>query len=574
MLPRVRGWLASPRAPLVVALVALALVSPSLGSGMATEDFVLRDLATRSGGAGIDLYATLRSGAQVRGGQVAGLLPWLTSPELRLSFFRPLSSAWTVFDYRVLGDAVWLMHLESILLLALLAFLVTSFTRRVMAVPWVAGLAGFIYAVDDAHGHAVGWLANRSALLAATFGVAALLSYDRWRRDGARRHALLAPLFVAASLGSSELGLGTLAYLAMYALFLDTRPRALLALVPALSVGVGWAAAYRALGHGAAGSGIYLSPLHHPAEFAAQLPSRLGALLLGQLGYPPADAWVALGDRAHGWLALGGLGALALVAIATHFADAALTRVVRFAAGGMVLSLVPAAATSPSDRTLFFSGIGAAIALAAGGAAALDRARGWPKALALPLLAVHVLAAPVLLPWRSLTMARLHALSLEASASAFATVATGDDLVIALTAPDYYLCSQLRSLRHWAGRGPSPAVMCLSASGGPVEVERVDDSALAVRVPGGYLEAPFNRIFRSRAQPMRAGDRVYLGTIEALVTEVTPAGEAVNVTFRFVWPLASERLRFVRWNGQRFEPTTVPRAGERRVLTASAGSPR
>ncbi|MBI3203342.1 MAG: hypothetical protein HYZ29_17520 [Myxococcales bacterium] len=571
MPPRARGWLASPRAPLFVAVVALALALPSLGVGMATEDFVLRELATRPGGSGLDLYATLRTSAEVRGGQIAGLLPWLTAPDLRLSFFRPLSSAWVVFDYRVLGDAVWLMHFESLLLLAGLGFTVTCLARRLVQVPWVGGLAGLIYAVDDAHGHAVGWLANRSAVLAALLGMAALWSHDRWRRDGARGHALLAPLLVAASLASSELGLGTLAYLAMYGLFLDRKPRAMVALGPAFSVGAAWAALYRALGHGASGSGIYLSPLDDPLGFATELPTRLGALLLGQLGYPPADAWVAMGDRSHPWLALGGLATLAVTVLASRLVDHVRAPAVRFAWGGMLLSLLPAAATSPSDRTLFFSGLGAAIVIATVIAAAIERGGTWLRLAAVPLAALHLLVAPVLLPWRCLTMARLHQLSFEASASAYATVATGDDWVIALTAPDYYLCSQLRSLRHLAGRGPSPAVTCLSASRGPVELEWVDESALSLRVPGGYLEEPFNRLFRSRARPLRAGERVSLGAMEAQVTESTPAGEPVRVTFRFGWPLASERLRFVRWNGERFEPTTPPRPGERRIVAPAAG---
>ena len=166
-------------------------------------------------------------------------------------------------------------------------------------------------------------------------------------------------------------------------------------------------------------------------------------------------------------------------------------------------------------------------------------------------------------------MKRFHDHALAASASAYANVTSGDALVVAFGAPDYYFCSLMRALHHLAVRRPAPAMVCLYAGRGSVEIARVDDNALSLRAAAGYLDEPFNRIFRSRAGPLRAGDRVYIGALEALVTESTPAGEPVAVTFRFNWPLASERLRFVDWNGTSFVPTTPPRAGERRVMEAN-----
>ncbi len=563
--PGWRGWLASPRAPVAFALIALVLASPSLVAGLATEDFALRANAARPLSESVNLYSALRTAVDVQAGQRDGLLPWLTSPELRISFFRPVSSLWTVFDYRVLGDAVWLMHVESIVLFASLVGLVATLLRRIVPEAWLAGLAGLIYAVDDVHGHAVGWLANRNAVLAAAFGFGALLSHDRWRRDGSRVHAWLAPALLGLCLGSSELGLAALAYFVTYTLFLDGGPRRWLALLPALSVVVGWALLYRALGYGSSGSGIYLDPIGAPLTFASALPSRMGALLLGQLGYPPSDAWVGLGDGSQLWLALPGAAAFGALVVATRSAGRS-RGALRFGLAGMLLSLVPAAATAPSDRTLLFAGLGAAIGLATLISLALERASLALKTLALSAAVLHLIAAPALLPWRSLTMKRFHDHALAASASAYANVTSGDDLVVAFGAPDYYFCSLMRALHHLAVRRPAPAMVCLYAGRGSVEIARVDDNALSLRAPAGYLEEPFNRIFRSRASPLRAGDRVYIGTLEALVTESTPAGEPVAVTFRFNWPLASERLRFVDWNGTSFVPTTPPRAGERRVL--------
>jgi len=559
--PRWRAWLESPRAPWWLALLAFALSLPALGAGLCTEDWVLRDLAL--GAHRLNLYSTLESAADVREGRMAGILPWLTTPELRLSFFRPLASFWASFDFRVLGDAFWLMHLESLLLFTGLVLAVSRFLARVAPSALVAGLAALVYAVDDAHGHAVGWVANRNALLAALFGVLALAAHDRWRREGARRDGWLAPLFFALSLGSSELGLGTLGYVVAHAVFLDRGPRRALAVIPSGAVAAAWLALYRGLGHGARASGIYLDPLSAPLDFARELPGRLGALFLGLFAYPPADAWVTLGDGAHLALGLGGLFMVVLLALV-------LGPSARFALAGVVLSTLPATATSPSDRTLFLPGVGAALCVALVFDRALERRSLW--LVAAPLAAVHLLLAPVLLPWRTLTMRRFHDQVAAGTASAYASVVSGDELVVALTAKDFYFCSLLRAMRANLERGPSPAVVCLAATRGEAVLERVDDNTLSLRVAEGYLAEPFNRLYRARSAPLGVGTRIYTGTLEAVVTEATPAGEPITVTFRFNWPLSSEKLRFVRWNGERFVPAPPPRAGERRLLSAPTAS--
>lgn len=36
--------------------------------------------------------------------------------------------------------------------------------------PWVAGVAMLLFAVDDVHGQAAGWISSRNTLLSACFG--------------------------------------------------------------------------------------------------------------------------------------------------------------------------------------------------------------------------------------------------------------------------------------------------------------------------------------------------------------------------------------------------------------------
>jgi hypothetical protein len=85
---------------------------------------------------------------------------------------RPLTSLSHALDYRAFPDVPAIMHAENIALYGLIALLAALFYRRIIADPHVAGIAGFLYAADDAHGFVVSWIANRNALLAAVFGLA------------------------------------------------------------------------------------------------------------------------------------------------------------------------------------------------------------------------------------------------------------------------------------------------------------------------------------------------------------------------------------------------------------------
>ena len=56
------------------------------------------------------------------------------------------------------------------------------------------GLAAVLYALSIGHVNCVVSVAGRGLLQAAVFGVLAMLFHDRWRRDGWRWGAVLAPL--------------------------------------------------------------------------------------------------------------------------------------------------------------------------------------------------------------------------------------------------------------------------------------------------------------------------------------------------------------------------------------------
>src|SRR5690606_22597983 len=138
--------------------------------------------------------------------------------EMRVGFFRPLSSALIHLDLAAFGDRVVLWHLHSIAWYLALLALVLALYRRVLP-PGAAELAVLFFAVDDAHSIPVGWLANRNSLVAAVPALAGLLLHLEWRERGFKPGAPLSALAYAVALLGGESALGALAYVGAYELF-------------------------------------------------------------------------------------------------------------------------------------------------------------------------------------------------------------------------------------------------------------------------------------------------------------------------------------------------------------------
>ena len=191
-------------------------------------------------------------------------------------------------------------------------------------------------------GPTVGFLANRNALVAATFGVSALICHDRWRRDGWRPSAMLSPLLLLAALFSKEEGIGTCAYLAAYAMFVDPagRLRGILRLWPHVAAVVGWAALRASWGYGVRDVSLYIDPLTDTGRFLSAAVWRLPILLLGQWTPIPAEVSAVLRPPLLAGLSWFAAAFVLLLLLAM----APLLRrdpIARFFAAGMFLAAIP-----------------------------------------------------------------------------------------------------------------------------------------------------------------------------------------------------------------------------------------
>lgn len=574
---RLHAALVSRRLPWLAAALATLFGLPTLGQGLAVDDWLMR-LKTRGYGPAhgfspFDLFSFLHGDvAEVRHWASLGLIPWFASPALKFRFLRPLTSISHWLDYTLFDAWPWVMHAENVALFVASSALAALVYRRLLGASLAAGLATLLFVVDDAHGIALGWISNRNSMLAMFFALGAILSHDRLRRDGWRAGVVVAPLCLAAALASAELGLGAAGYLVAYALAYEDGPlRARLAsLAPFALVLALWSAAYVASGCGASQSGLYADPMREPWLLASLLPERLAELLLGALGFPPADVWIILRNAARPLLApiaLSFFAGLAYVALPRLRHD----RAARFFALGALLAAFPATAMIPSDRLLMLVGIGSGglvaeviVAVLASPAKAPRPGRG-ARAFAYGLVLVHgVLAPPMLL----VTSQLFGVLDRELS-SWRGQVDVGPDLghamLVVVNAP-ISLVPYAWVVPHSADDVTPARGAILSISTAPVEVTRVDEHTLRVHPRDGFVAELSTHLFRSPRLASRRGDVLAFEGYSATVDEVDAEGLPTRASIRFDAPLDDASMRFITWNGERFARFTPPRVGASEVI--------
>jgi hypothetical protein len=591
---RVVAFLARPRSPWLLAALAVVLSLPALGLGFQLDDHYLRLALGRPAlmeaweRSPLDAFAFFRGEPGfTQAARDAGSVPWWVDERLKLAFARPLSGLTHGLDLALWPGSPALMHAHSLAWLGLCVAAGALLFRELELPPPAAALAALAFALDDAHGTPAAWIANRNALVATTFALLALVAHHRWRARGWRPGALLAPLALLLGLLGGEVAVATGAYLLGYALFVDRAPLRLrlASLVPCAAVSVAWALAYRGLGYGTAHSTLYVDPGATPGPFLEAFARRAPVLFLGQWALPAdLNGLMSTAAQRGYWLA----GVVCVFAVGALLVP--LLRQDRHArsfATGMALSLVPAAATFPSNRLLMLVGVGGA------GLLGLWMARwrelppaGFPLlrrgALALALL-FHFVLGPLGLLGAADGVRMLGRVPTGAVASLGPELA-GRQLLI-VQAPSAFLAGQ-SLLERTLNRAPGIArAHVLASSLGPLTVRRLDARTLELAPEGGYLaeagsvgrdgQPPrpldphhmlgiFDRIYR--AEPFAAGARVALGGCEAEIVEVTADGRPARVRFTFDAPLEDERHAWRRWQAGEFVPFPLSAVGETVVL--------
>ncbi|MET0343643.1 MAG: hypothetical protein ABW252_21705 [Polyangiales bacterium] len=576
-LARVQRFLASAPAPRVLLAVALLLTSCVLTLKLTADDYIhLVGVRPEPGVAGLllkpwDLFAFARGdAASARGLMDEGVFPWWSDPTTVLSFFRPLSSLTHWVDYALWPERLALIHFHSLLWYALLLVVVARVYRRLVPIPWVASLALWIYALDDARAPAAGWVATRNLLIGMTFAMLALDAHVRARREASRWSRWLAPVWLALGFLGGESAVQGGCYLLGYALFLERGSllARLKTLAPYALVLIAWRVPYSLLGHGARGSGLYFDPGREPLAFLQAASTRLPVLLLSEFGLPGSDLWDALPVLAAGWEPAY-LAWAALVIVVSAVLLAPILRrdpVARFWALGALLSSIPVCAGPIDDRLLLGPGIGFGALLAQLFVEVYEgtypRAGKPVRLLVGALAALHLILAPLMLPLRAAAIDTFETYMQRADAGIPRDPSIRTQSVVAINPPVDLFAMYFPCFREAHGV-PRPKYLRWLANGvEPLDITRLDAHTLRVRPEHGFLVNSTQLMLRGRGNPMHLGEKVVLSDATFTVTELTDDKRPAEVEVRFVAPLESPSLRFVRWEGQSYVPFELPAVGQ------------
>jgi len=565
--------------PLLLALLAFILTLPALGGGLLGDDYFQRVVLADIGewGAATDPVRDLFAFVPDRlAGQMLdmGYLPWWSDPGIRVALARPLTALTHVLDYALWPDTFALQHLQSLLWFALGVGLVAILYRRLHASGVTAGLAGLLFALEDAHAMNAAWLANRNALLCLVAGTAALLLHIAWRRSRRALHLILALATFALGLGFGEATLGAIAYIAAWQVACDQGRlvKRLLPLLPYVVIVAAWRVLYDMNGYGVEGSWLYTDPGRQPFEFLAALVERWPLLFAAQWFQLPVDMWLTFRRAAQ--IEFSAVAAV-LVAGLLALLWPLLRReaMARFYAIGMAASLVAPCAAFPMDRLLVFAGLGAfgLLAMLAEATRAWpwdrDGARGWRRRAAQALLVLHGPVAGLALVLRIVTLPVLFS---DVFSAADRQAPRGPEVAgqtfVFVNGNDFPVV-YCHVMRVATGDAPAPRrVAQLAMVTTTNRIWREDPRTLVITADGGFLSHALDRLLASPRPQFARGERIERPDYIAEIRSVTSDRRPLEVAFRFRQPPEDPGLRWLYWKNHRLQEFPLPRVGERVIV--------
>lgn len=551
------------RAPWLVIALAVVLRLPALGWDYFVDDHGIQLVVE-----GAVEHPTLRPWSAFDFGAASGpnsapdttsALPWWTSPEWKVRFFRPLASLTHWFDAVCWGRNPLAAHVTSLALFALVLvalralYLAAGLSERVL--PWALA----VFAFDDGSLFPVAWIANRSTLLEAWFTTLAVTFALRARTNSSARSLAGA---LGCSLGaclSKESGV-VAPLLVAAVLWMQGPTRARRTAVAAVALALAYVAALLAAGYGAR-SDFYLTPWGEPVQFAQRL---LQLTVLGSLsvfGPFPVDAPMFFDHLLVPWTAVALVAGAWLSSVAWRSAAAWPER--GLFALWLVLTLLPQGGAFPSDRLLFVPLIGAAPLIGTLCARTFEPF-AWRRRLLPACVATSAVGLSALV---LLARGREFAAQIErvnAAAVSFDVPADGRQRD-ALVFQSGSLMNSLAPDPVWRMRTGREDVRLhpLQAGRRALRIAAVDESTLDVSFEGsGLLDRPFERVFRVGGAPLKVGERFAHRAFQVEVLEAPSTGARTVLRLRFPEPTASPRWRWLTWRDGAFRSFALPHIGE------------
>ncbi len=538
---------------LVILIIGVALRGESLRVGFGMDDYAqlaMLDDAYPVERGPWDLFSFSKGDPdEVHTLMSKGSLAWWSHPELKLCALRPGSSLLMWLDVKLFGHAAVWHHVHTLVWWSVMLLAAALLLRRVLPQRW-AVLALLLYALDECHTYPIGWLANRNAIVSATFAFLALYAHVRHREDDWRPGRWLSPLSLALAFSGGEYTLCILPFYVLYELCSapGSAGRRAKALAPMLAMFVGYVLLHRGLGYGSFASAVYVDPAREPLAWLQMAAFRLPVLV--------ADMFLAIPTSK---MAI----SRELIALQAKLGPAALLMVCAFAPGAWrrlppperkrllwlllasLASILPVASSFVSARLLLIPTLAGHAVLAALILDGWDRVRSAPSryrpmSLLRGLLAAALLAAHIPLATGSGLdeMRNIYHVN-EGTRQAALLMPVDDERLpqqrhVVLVAADPMTLLYPAMVR-WVEGHPMPrSRWVLSMAPRPHMLTRISADAFEMEVIGGtMLTGQVEMLFRRNEFGFSVGEQVKLDGLTITILKVDPEGRPFKARYQF-----------------------------------------
>jgi hypothetical protein len=584
----------------VFLLAALLLGLPSLKLGLQFDDIyhrvVMLDLAEedyRVDDASLfGLYSFL-DGDSERNRYLMnqGVLPWWALPEIKYTFFRPLTELSIWIDYQLWPDTIELMHLHSLLWFCLSVLACFFFFRSLTDNLYSSLLASACFLLSATHGITLAWLASRNALIAIFFGLLAATFFIVYSQKKQIALYLLSFFSLLLSMAAGEIGITSCAFIALYGLLLVDSPakQRVLTISPFVVLTLSWIGLRSYLGFGTYGSGQYADPFVDFDLFFASFSENISFVPAALWSGIPVEIFISPGFvEIEYFLALVFLFNLSLLLI--YFPFWVHKPLCWFYLLLLVLSIVPISSSEIQSRVLVFACV-PAYAFMIECVVNFYNSRKlyfnksfwhllWKQVLVvLSVLALvsHLVLAPVLMIYSQFLLKQnldpllntpVERLSLPQDVE--------NKKLVLINPPNATVMGYLPLMRQVAGKENAESSWLLSSGHAGVSVFRSDYNTLEIEPNFGFLSEPSEKIFRSSKFPLEKGQMIKLDGMEVIVLKLNEKGLPQKAEFKFEHALEDNRYLFKSWavvdgEGQ-FVDFNLPEVGESLKLPKAFGS--
>jgi len=260
-----------------ICFIAFLLSVPSLFNGFVLDDYYHRLVMSNTMYSNLlvetdyswGLFSFLQGDSEKNSILVSkGVLPWWVFPEIKYTFFRPLSELSIAIDYFLWANNPVAMHLQNTFWFVLCVFSAGLFLFK-NAPKNVAILSLIFFLLEGSHGFAISWLASRNAMIACAMSFFSLYYLSAFFQDKNIKFYIVTMVFHIMALLAGEIGITSAAFLSLYIIIFpkDSFIKKFKLCIPIIAITFFWVGLRSVLEYGAYGTGAYIDPFKYPGEF-------------------------------------------------------------------------------------------------------------------------------------------------------------------------------------------------------------------------------------------------------------------------------------------------------------------